>query len=82
MAKLKTLIKTGFGLGIGVLAAQMIFLLVGLAFFIPGYIMVSKEKKDTSSGSKIGGIVLMGIGVVFMGGVGLGFLVTGIDDLL
>jgi hypothetical protein len=82
MAKLKTLIKTGFGLGIGVLAAQMIFLLVGLAFFIPGYIMISKEKKDTSSGSKIGGIVLMGIGVVFMGGVGLGFLVNGIDDLL
>jgi hypothetical protein len=55
---------------------------VGLAFFIPGYIMISKEKKDTSSGSKIGGIVLMGIGVVFMGGVGLGFLVNGIDDLL
>ena len=82
MVKLKTLIKTGFGLGIGVLAAQMIFLLVGLAFFIPGYIMISKEKKDTSSGSKIGGIVLMGIGVVFMGGVGLGFLVNGIDDLL
>lgn len=84
MAKLKTLIKTGFGLGIGVLAAQMIFVLVGLAFFVPGYIMFNKdknEKKDATSATTIGGIVLMVIGVVLMGGIGLGLFINEIDDL-
>jgi riboflavin transporter FmnP len=81
MAKLKSLIKTGFGIGIGVIAAQMIFILLGLAFFVPGYIMFKKEKKDTTSGNAIGGIILMGIGVVLMGGVGLGLFINEIDDL-
>jgi hypothetical protein len=81
MVKLKTLIKTGFGLGIGVIAAQMIFILLGLAFFVPGYIMYNKEKKDTSSANTITGIVLMGIGVVIMGGLGFGFFINEIDDL-
>ena len=81
MAKLKSLIKTGFGIGIGVLAAQMIFILLGLAFFIPGYIMFKKEKKDNSQSGKIGGLVLMGIGVVLMGGVGLGLFMNDLDDM-
>jgi hypothetical protein len=81
MAKLKSLIKTGFGIGIGVLAAQMIFVLLGLAFFVPGYIMYNKEKKDNSSGGKIGGLVLMGIGVVLMGGFGLGLFMNELDDM-
>ena len=81
MAKLKSLIKTGFGIGIGVIAAQMIFILLGLAFFVPGSIMVKTEKKDTTSGNAIGGIILMGIGVVLMGGVGLGLFINEIDDL-
>jgi len=84
MVKLKSLIKTGFGLGIGVIAAQMIFILLGLAFFVPGYIMFNKEKKgnkDTTSANAIGGIILMGFGVVLMGGVGLGLFINEIDDL-
>jgi hypothetical protein len=81
MAKLKSLIKTGFGIGIGVLAAQMIFILLGLAFFVPGYIMFNKEKKDSSTGGKIGGLVLMGIGVVLMGGFGLGLFINELDDM-
>ena len=82
MAKLKSLIKTGFGVGIGVLAAQMIFVLIGLAFFVPGYIMFNKEKKDnTTTSGKIGGIVLMGIGVVLMGGIGLGLFMDDLDDM-
>jgi len=84
MAKLKSLIKTGFGIGIGVLAAQMIFVLLGLAFFIPGYIMFNKDKKDkkdNSSAGKIGGLVLMGIGVVLMGGFGLGLFMGELEDM-
>ena len=81
MAKLKSLIKTGFGIGIGVLAAQMIFVLLGLAFFVPGYIMYNKETKDSNTSGKIGGLVLMGVGVVLMGGVGLGLFMDELDDM-
>jgi len=82
MAKLKSLIKSGFGIGIGVLAAQMIFVLLGMAFFIPGYIMYNKETKDNSTSGKIGGLVLMGVGVVLMGGIGLGLFMGELDDML
>jgi hypothetical protein len=79
---LKSLIKTGFGLGIGFALSRIIFILIGLAFFIPGYLMVKKaSSQKENSGSKITGVVLMIIGVVIMGGFGLGFLMDGIDDL-
>jgi len=80
MAKLKTLIKTGFGLGIGLIGAQILFLLIGLVFFIPGYLMYTKEKKNDNESGKIGGVILMGIGVLIMGGLGLGLLINAIGD--
>lgn len=80
---MKSLIKTGFGIGIGVALSQMIFILIGLAFFIPGYLMFSKSSSDKnkSSGSQIGGVVLMGIGVIIMGGFGFGFLMDSVGDM-
>ena len=33
----KSLIKTGFGLGLGVSAAQILIGFIGMLFFIPGY---------------------------------------------
>jgi hypothetical protein len=80
MAKLKTLIKTGFGLGIGLIGAQILFLLIGLVFFIPGFLMYNKEKKNDNESGKIGGVILMGIGVLIMGGLGFGFLMNAIGD--
>jgi glucose uptake protein GlcU len=77
---LKSLIKTGFGIGIGVSLSQMIFLLVGLAFFIPGYLMYSKKSDKNDSGSKTGGIILMVVGVVLMGGLGFGTLLDSLGD--
>jgi hypothetical protein len=80
---MKSLVKTGFGIGIGVALSQMIFILIGLAFFIPGYLMFSKSSSDKkkSSASQITGIVLMGIGVVIMGGFGFGFLMDSFGDM-
>lgn len=77
---MKSLIKTGFGIGIGVSLSQMIFLLIGLAFFIPGYLMYSKKSDKNDSGSKTGGIILMVLGVVLMGGLGFGTLLDSLGD--
>lgn len=78
---MRNLVKTGFGISVGMFLAQMIFILIGLVFFIPGYIMFKKADKEKSSGSQIGGIVLMGLGVVVMCGAGLGILMDSVGDL-
>ena len=79
---MRSLVKTGFGISVGVLLANMIFVFIGMAFFIPGYILFSRassEKKE--SGSQITGIVLMAIGVVIMGGLGFGLLLDSAGDM-
>ncbi len=80
---MKSLVKTGFGISVGMFLAQMIFILIGLAFFIPGYILFKKvsSDKEKSNGSQIGGLVLMGLGVVVMGGAGIGILFDSIGDM-
>jgi len=78
---MRNLVKTGFGISVGMFLAQMIFILIGMVFFIPGYLMFKKADKEKSSGSQIGGIILMGLGVVMMGGAGFGFLVNSIGDM-
>jgi len=79
---LKNLVKTGFGLGIGVYLAQIVFLLIGAAFFFPGYAMLQRKNREQAPGSeKIVPFLLMGIGVVIMGGIGFGFLVDNAGDL-
>ena len=84
MAKngMRTLIKTGFGISVGFLLARMIFVLIGMAFFIPGYLMFKKSSSDKKDdGSQIGGMVLMGLGVVIMGGIGFGVLLDSADNM-
>ena len=81
---MRNLVKTGFGISVGMFLAQMIFLIIGMVFFIPGYILFTKassDKEKKSSGSQIGGIVLMGIGVVVMGGAGFGLLMDSVGDM-
>jgi ABC-type Mn2+/Zn2+ transport system permease subunit len=80
MATLKSLMKTGFGLGLGVMAAQIVFIIIGAAFFIPGFILFTtqKNKKEKDTTQQISGIVLMGIGVLIMGGIGFSYFM---DDL-
>lgn len=76
---LKSLFKTGFGLGLGIYAVQVLFLLLGLAFFLPGYSMFQKAKKENTD--KVVPFALMAVGVVIMGGAGLGILIDGMSDL-
>jgi accessory gene regulator protein AgrB len=78
---LKSLIKTGFGLSVGFLLARMIFVLIGMAFFFPGYLMYKKATDKKESSSQIGGMILMGIGVVIMGGIGFGALLDSAGDM-
>ena len=79
---LRSLARTGFGLGLGVMAAQIVFLLIGAAIFIPGYLMVAGQKKEAqpSEAKRVTGLVLMGIGVIIMGGVGFGFLLENLTE--
>ena len=78
---LSGLIKTGFGLSIGLMLGQILFILLGLAFFVPGYMLYMKDKKSPDSTNKILSIALMVIGVIIMGGLGFGFLLDNMSDM-
>jgi hypothetical protein len=71
--------KTGFGLGLGIYAAQVLFLLLGLAFFLPGYSMYQKATQEKTE--KVVPFVIMAVGVVIMGGAGFGILIDSFKDL-
>lgn len=78
----KNLVKTGFGLGFGLYAAQIVFLLIGAAFFFPGYLMLQdRNKRQSPASDKIVPFILMAIGVVIMGGLGFGFLLESSNDI-
>jgi hypothetical protein len=86
MAKIsmRNLIKTGFGISVGMFLAQMIFMLIGIIFFISGYMLyksVSDDKDNKSNGFYIGGLILMGLGVLVMGGIGFSFLMDAVGDM-
>jgi hypothetical protein len=74
----------GFGVGIGVIGAQILFTLLGIAFFIPGIILVRKgrnpsTKEISSDAEYYGGLVLMILGVILLGGIGLNMFVENLD---
>ena len=77
MVSIKNYAKAGFGLGIGVISAQMIFLLVGIVFFILGSIELKKAR--AGGGSRVFPYMLMVLGVVFAGGLGFGLLMENVD---
>lgn len=68
-------VRAGFGLGIGSILAMMLFMIVAVALFIPGFIMVKREQRKKKDGKEqnktnlVVGYVLMGLGMI----VGLGF---------
>ena len=76
---IKSLAKTGFGLGIGIYGAQILFLLLGLAFFLPGYTMFQKAKKEGDTNTTMP-LALMFVGVIIMGGIGFGVLLESLGD--
>ena len=88
MVKTKTPImeyaRIGFGSGLGIFASMVLFILVGLALFIPGLILVNREQKkpkDTQNNTmQIVGYVLMGIGAAVGLGVGASTLFSEISS--
>ena len=77
MVSIKNYAKAGFGLGVGMIGAQMIFLLLGIIFFIFGQIELKKAR--ARGGSVLFPYVLMVLGVVLGGGLGFGLLMNGVD---
>jgi hypothetical protein len=70
-----SLIKFGFFTGLGSWLSLMVFIFIGLLFFIPGLIIVMKQNKKTKEERNksllVLGFVLMGLGVVVGMGMGL-----------
>ena len=69
---LKQLVKTGFGLGIGIAAAQMLYLAVGLLFLLWGVSLLKKARRG--QGSMTTAYFVLALGVIFGLGLGAGFL--------
>jgi len=83
MGGVMSFIKAGFGLTVGIQLAGILFMVIGLIFFIPGYILFKKEVNAGRKGSatEIFGIILMFLGAILMGGFGLGMALSGVNDL-
>lgn len=77
-------VKQGFAVGLGAMGAFVVYLFIGMLFFIPGFLLFmgeqKKQKKNTAV--QITGIILMLIGVVLMGGLGFGLLLGDIEDMM
>ena len=72
MAQLKQLIKTGFGLGLGVMGAQMLYMFVGILLLLWGVSLLKKARQG--QGSLAAAYFVMVLGVVIGLGLGAGFL--------
>lgn len=80
---IKNLFKTGFGIGLGVYAAQLVFVLLGMIVFFPGYFMYQqKTRENAPTSEKFFAFILMMIGVLLMGGAGFYLLIESAGDLL
>lgn len=69
---LKNYWKAGFGTGGGFLSAFAAAMLLGLVFFIPGFILITREnkkpKESRNTTNLVIGFVLMFIGVILTAG--------------
>ncbi len=72
MPTLKNYWKAGFGTGGGVISAFMAAMLIALVFFIPGFILITRENKKPKESRNttmlVIGFVLMFIGVILSTG--------------
>jgi len=84
-ANMKNIFKTSFAAGLGIFSSLIPLMFIGLLFFAPGLYLYGREKKKPQGQRNnvmyIIGLVLMGFGVLFVGGMGFGLLAEGIMDL-
>lgn len=80
MSPLKNLIKTGFGLSIGMIGAQLIFMALGLLLFVWGMSLLKKARRG--QGSLSAAYVVMGLGVVLGLGLGAGAFIDEVSSNL
>jgi uncharacterized membrane protein YqaE (UPF0057 family) len=64
--------KAGFGTGGGFISAFMVSILIALVFFVPGFILITREnkkpKESRSTTMLVVGFILMFIGVILSAG--------------
>lgn len=76
--------RFGLGAGLGAGISTMLFIFLGLVFFIPGVILLSRErkkKKDERSGALlISAYVLMALGCIVGLGMGASFLFSNVME--
>ena len=84
MPSTKEFIKMGFGLGVGSMLATVIFLIIAVALFIPGFIIVKKQhakpKEQRDKALLITGYVLMVLGAILGLGFGAGAMLSLLGD--
>lgn len=73
-------IASGFGLGLGAGLSMIIYIVIGLAFLIPGAILLGREKKkpkeQRNGALVVVAYVLIVLGVICGLGLGAGFLLS------
>ncbi len=81
---MKNMFKAGFATGLGVFSSLIPLMFIGLLFFLPGLYLYGQEKRKPQGQRNnmmyIIGLGLMAIGVLFVGGMGFGFLAEGVMD--
>lgn len=78
-------INTGFGIGLGFGLSNMIFIVLGIMFFLPGFFMLKAEKKKDQKDQNKSKIYLA-FGLMFIGcilgiGMGFGFILSEMGDM-
>ena len=78
MTTFKNYAKAGFGLGVGSISAQLIFMIIGLTIFLIGMRMLAGARKEGKS--PVPAYVFMGIGMVVGLGLGSGVFFNNIAE--
>lgn len=77
--------RFGLGAGAGFFLIKVVSVIIGLAFIVPGALLLLKENKksieERQTSNYILPIVLIGVGVIVGGGIGIGILFQGLSDV-
>lgn len=78
--------RLAFAFGLGAFAASILFVAVGVALLVGGYVLRNKEQKkpegEREEWKMTLGLVLMGLGAVVAGGAGLGAFLGEVSETI